>query len=334
MKKITLVPGDGIGPEITNSLQEVFKAAALNIEWDVVHAGLNHFEKTGTLISEEFIESLKQNKVAIKGPTTTPVGGGHRSINVSMRQMFELFANVRPIKSLSSLSSTNKYQDVDMIIVRENSEDLYKGIEYQVSDGVAQGIKLITREASQKIAQHAFELAVKMNRKKVTAVHKANIMKFTDGLFLDSCREVAKRYPQIKFDDMIVDNTCMQMVTDPAQFDVIVTENLYGDILSDLGAGLVGGLGLVAGGNFGAELSIFEAAHGSAPDIAGQNKANPTALLLSSCMMLDYIGEPQASAKIRDAVTRTLENPESRTGDLGGRTSTEGFTRAIIENLS
>ena len=332
MTKISLVPGDGIGPEITQSLVEVLDAAGVDIEWERVDAGLGAFEKSGELIPADFISSLRQNKVAIKGPTTTPVGGGHRSINVGMRQLFELFANVRPLKSFKGLPS--RYDNVDMIIVRENSEDLYKGIEYQVSEGVAQGVKLITREASEKIARHAFELATKLRRKKVTAVHKANIMKFTDGLFLESVANVAKDYPDIIFDDLIVDNMCMQMVTDPSQFDVIVTENLYGDILSDLGAGLVGGLGLASGGNFGEDLSIFEAAHGSAPDIAGQNKANPTALLLSSCMMLEYIEEAAAAAKVRDAVCLTLENPDTRTGDLGGPMSTTGLTEAVIKNFA
>ena len=331
MKKITIVSGDGIGPEITKSLQEVFDASKADIEWEEENAGLDTFEKTGVLIPDSFVESLKRNKVAIKGPTTTPVGGGHRSINVTMRQMFNLFANVRPIKNISGLPC--KYNDVDMIVVRENSEDLYKGIEYQVSDGVAQGVKLITREASEKIARHAFDLARKLGRKKVTAVHKANIMKFTDGLFLESCREVSKEFSDIAFDDQIVDNTCMQMVTNPGQFDVIVTENLYGDIISDLGAGLVGGLGLVSGGNFGSELSIFEAAHGSAPDIAGENKANPTALLLSGCMMLDYIGEHEAALAIKEAIYRTLANPATRTIDLGGSLSTDAFTKAVIQNL-
>jgi isocitrate dehydrogenase (NAD+) len=331
MKTITLVPGDGIGPEIANSLQVIFDASKASIQWETVEAGLSAFEKTGTLIPKSFIESFDRTKIAIKGPTTTPVGSGHRSINVAMRQKFQLFANVRPIKNFVGLPC--KYTDVDMIIVRENSEDLYKGIEYQVSDGVAQGIKLITREASEKISRHAFELAVKFKRKKVTTVHKANIMKFTDGLFLESVTNIAKKFPQIQFEDLIVDNMCMQMVTDPSQFDVIVTENLYGDILSDLGAGLVGGLGLISGGNFGTDRCIFEAAHGSAPDIAGQNKANPTALLLSGCMMLEYIGETLAANEIREAINKTLENPATRTGDLGGSTTTEGFTVAVLEHL-
>lgn len=331
MKKVVIVPGDGIGPEITRCARDIIDASLAEVEWLEIQAGLNTYESSGVLIPDEFIESLKTHKIALKGPTTTPVGGGHRSINVAMRQMFNLYANVRPIQNLPGVEC--KYSDIDMIIVRENSEDLYKGIEYQVSEDVAQGVKLITREASEKIAKHAFEIAKKLNRPQVTAVHKANIMKFTDGLFLDSCRNVAKQYPDIEFNDVIVDNMCMQMVTNPSRYDVIVTENLYGDILSDLAAGLIGGLGLVAGGNFGDDLCIFEAAHGSAPDIAGQNKANPTALLLSGCMMLEYINQGKAATQIRQAINKTLEDPQSRTGDLGGNMSTTEFSKAIISNL-
>lgn len=331
MTTITLVPGDGIGPEITAAVKTIFEAIDLDISWDQVDAGLAVFEKTGELIPKDLIASITKNKIALKGPTTTPVGEGHRSINVSMRQLFNLYANVRPIKTTPGLPC--RYSDIDMIIVRENSEDLYKGIEYQLSDGVAQGIKLITRDASEKIARHAFELARNLGRKSVVAVHKANIMKFTDGLFLDSVRNIAKSFPEIHFSDVIVDNMCMQMVTDPSQFDVVVTENLYGDILSDLGAGLIGGLGLVPGANYGPDISIFEAAHGSAPDIAGQNKANPTALLLSACMMLDHIKEDAKAAAIRAALYRTLADRNTRTGDLGGRLSTDQFSQAVIKNL-
>jgi isocitrate dehydrogenase (NAD+) len=331
MKTITLVPGDGIGPEISESVKQVFEAIKAPVRWEQVECGLTAFEKTGNLMPQEFIDSLNRNRVAIKGPTTTPIGGGHRSINVQMRQMWSLFANVRPIKNFPGLPS--HYTGIDMIIVRENSEDLYKGIEYKISEGVAQGIKLITAEASERIGRHAFELARKLKRKKVLVVHKANIMKYTDGLFLDSIRKVAANYPDIEFGDMIVDNCCMQMVTKPTQFDVIVTENLYGDILSDLGAGLIGGLGLASGANIGDNHAIFEAVHGSAPDIAGQDKANPTALLLSAASMLDYIGEMGLGEKIREAITRTLANPETRTGDLGGKLGTRAFTQAVIANL-
>ncbi len=329
MKTITLVAGDGIGPEIASAVELVVSATSAQVTWEKVDVGLAAYERSGELIPKAFLESIGRTRVALKGPTTTPVGKGHRSINVSMRQLFNLYANVRPIKSFPGLPG--RYTDVDMIIVRENSEDLYKGIEYQVSDGVAQGVKLITREASEKIAHHAFRLAVKLGRRSVMAVHKANIMKFTDGLFLDSCANVAKQYPEITFKDMIVDNTCMQMVTNPSQFDVIVTENLYGDIISDLGAGLIGGLGLVPGGNYGPDMSIFEAAHGSAPDIAGQNKANPTALLLSACMMLDHINEADAAQKIRQALFLALSDQATRTMDLGGRLSTMEFAETVAK---
>lgn len=331
MKTITLVPGDGIGPEISESVKQVFEAIKAPVRWEQVECGLTAFEKTGQLMPQEFVDSLNRNKVAIKGPTTTPIGGGHRSINVQMRQQWNLYANVRPIKNFPGLPS--HYTGIDMIIVRENSEDLYKGIEYKISEGVAQGIKLITAEASERIGRHAFELARKLKRKRVLVVHKANIMKYTDGLFLDSIKKVAANYPDIEFGDMIVDNCCMQMVTKPTQFDVIVTENLYGDILSDLGAGLIGGLGLASGANIGDHHAIFEAVHGSAPDIAGQDKANPTALLLSAASMLDYIGELPLGDKIREAITRTLANPETRTGDLGGKLGTRAFTQAVIGNI-
>ena len=331
MRKVTLVEGDGIGPEITRSVQQILEAAGAKIEWDTHEIGLAAYEKTGKLIPEEFIESLDKNGVALKGPTTTPVGGGHRSINVSMRQKFKLYANVRPIKTIKGLH--NKFENVDMIIVRENSEDLYKGIEYKVSEGVAHGVKLITAEASERIGRHAFELARKLGRKKVTAVHKANIMKFTDGLFLESIRKVSAEYTDIEFDDIIVDNCCMQMVTRPEQFDVIVTENLYGDILSDLAAGLIGGLGLASGANLGKKQAIFEAAHGSAPDISGKDLANPTALLMSATAMLKHINQEDIAEKIEIALKKTLSSTETRTKDLGGVLGCAGFTEALISNL-
>ncbi|HYX38288.1 MAG TPA: isocitrate/isopropylmalate family dehydrogenase [Oligoflexus sp.] len=331
MKTITLVPGDGIGPEISESVKQVFEALRAPVRWEQVECGLTAFEKTGQLMPQEFVDSFNRNKIAIKGPTTTPIGGGHRSINVQMRQQWNLYANVRPIKNFPGLPS--HYSGIDMIIVRENSEDLYKGIEYKISEGVAQGIKLITAEASERIGRHAFELARKLKRKRVLVVHKANIMKFTDGLFLDSIHKVSAAYPDIEFGDMIVDNCCMQMVMKPTQFDVIVTENLYGDILSDLGAGLIGGLGLASGANIGDTHAIFEAVHGTAPDIAGQDKANPTALLLSAASMLDYIGELPMGESLRNAITHTLANPEQRTGDLGGKLGTRALTQAVIGNL-
>jgi isocitrate dehydrogenase (NAD+) len=296
-----------------------------------VNVGLETYELSGTLIPQEFIDSLNSTGVALKGPTTTPIGGGHRSINVTLRQIFNLYANVRPVKSIPGLGQ--KYDDVDLIIVRENTEDLYKGIEYKVGDRVAHGIKIITADASERIARHAFELAKKLGRRKVTTVHKANIMKFTDGLFLESVRKIAADYPAIAFSEMIVDNCCMQLVTNPQQFDVIVTENLYGDILSDLAAGLVGGLGIASGANLGTSKAVFEAVHGSAPDIAGKNLANPTALLLSAVMMLEHIDQAVIANRIRQVVKSNLARPETRTRDLGGTRSTDQFTELLIGDL-
>ena len=329
--RITLISGDGIGPEIATSVKKILKASGAPIEWDEVHCGLEAYERCGSLLDPKFESSLRHNKVALKGPTTTPIGGGHRSINVTMRQMFNLFANVRPVKNIPGI--VTRYDNVDMIIVRENTEDLYKGIEYKISDTIAQGIKLITAEASERIGRHAFELAKKLGRRKVSAVHKANIMKLTDGLFLESIRKVAADYPSIEFNDVIVDNCCMQLVTKPEQFDVIVTENLYGDILSDLGAGLVGGLGVASGANLGEGVAIFEPVHGSAPDIAGKGLANPTAMLMSAITMLDYLKESTVAKYVEAALFKTLAKTETKTKDLGGALSTEQFTEAVIKNL-
>ena len=331
MQKVTLIPGDGIGPEITASIREIFMAADIPIEWEEINAGLGVFKKSGVLIPNEVKESLERNRVGLKGPTTTPVGAGHRSINVTMRQMFNLYANVRPAASIKGLGSL--LADIDIITVRENSEDLYKGIEYEVSEGVAHGLKIITAEASERIGRHAFELAKRLGRKKVTVVHKANIMKLTDGLFLDSIRKVSAGYTDIEFNDVIVDNCAMQLVTKPQQFDIIVTENLYGDILSDLISGLIGGLGVAAGANLGDDMAIFEAVHGSAPDIAGKDLANPTALLFSGIMMLEHLGMVKDAARIRDGLFKTLADENTRTQDLGGELGTTQFTNAIIANL-
>jgi isocitrate dehydrogenase (NAD+) len=331
MATVTLIPGDGIGPEICESLRTVFSAAGAKINWDVQNAGLTAFETTGRLISEELLSSFEQHRVAIKGPTTTPVGTGHRSVNVYLRQKFNLFANVRPIAVIPGLKSL--HPDIDMVIVRENTEDLYAGIEYKVGDDVAHGVKLITRRASELVGRYAFEYARNNRRAKVTIVHKANIMKLTDGLFIDSIRSVHKDYPEIELNDVIVDNCCMQMVTRPGQFDVIVTENLYGDIISDLASGLVGGLGVASGANIGKDFALFEPVHGSAPDIAGKGLANPTALILSGVEMLFHLGQAEAGARVRSAVLKTLSNPETRTRDLGGRLSTTDFSRSIISNL-
>ena len=330
-RKITLVPGDGIGPEITQAVKTIFAAAHAQIEWEEIDVGLQSYELSGNLIPETFITSIKTNKVALKGPTTTPVGGGHRSINVTIRQQFDLYANIRPLKSLPGVPS--KFDNIDIIIVRENSEDLYKGIEYKVSEGVAQGIKLITSAASERIGHHAFKLARKMQRKKVTVVHKANIMKYTDGLFLESIRRISSQYSDIELTEMIIDNCCMQLVLRPEQFDVIVTENLYGDILSDLVAGLVGGLGFAAGSNIGETNAIFEAAHGSAPDIANKGIANPTAMLLSGCMLLDHIDQDIVAQRVRKALFQTLKDPNSRTKDINGTLGTAEFAEQIVKNL-
>lgn len=331
-RKLTLIPGDGIGPEITRSVVDIFAAAKIPIEWETVECGIHVFEKTGKLIPEALSKSLMSTKIGLKGPTTTPVGGGHRSINVTLRQQYDLYANTRPIRSIDGLET--RFKNVDMLIVRENSEDLYKGIEYRIGNDTAHGIKLITRQASERIAKYAFEAARVLKRKKVTAVHKANIMKQTDGLFLEAVQSIAQQYPQIEYNEVIVDNCCMQMVTKPEQFDVIVTENLYGDILSDLASGLVGGLGIASGANIGVDMAIFEAVHGSAPDIAGKGLANPTALLSSAILLLEHLEWIEHAEKLRRSLHRTLAQPATRTRDLGGKLSTEEFTKAVISQLS
>jgi isocitrate dehydrogenase (NAD+) len=330
-KTVTLIPGDGIGSEICGAVQKIFIAASAPIEWDVQKAGLDVFEKTGELLPQNVIDSLEKHKVALKGPTTTPSGGGHRSINVTMRQFFKLYSNVRPVKTLPGIDC--RYTNVDFIIVRENSEDLYKGIEYQVSEDMCHGVKLITRQASERIGRAACKLAVARGRKKVTVVHKANIMKLTDGLFLKSIQKLKSEFPALEIDDLLVDNTCLQLVKYPEQFDVIVTQNLYGDILSDLGSGLIGGLGVASGANIGDDKAIFEAVHGSAPDIAGQGLANPTALLMSAISMLEFLGFDGHGEKIRNALFSALESPETRTKDIGGTLGTEAFTEVIASKL-
>lgn len=307
MKKnhtITLIPGDGIGPEVTGAAKKVIEAAGVSITWDIVEAGAKVMDEYGTPLPEYVLESIKKNKIALKGPITTPVGSGFRSVNVALRQTFNLYANVRPIKTYEGIPT--RYKDVDLIIVRENTEDLYAGIEHKIGDYAAESIKIITREASERIADFAFDMAVKQNRKKVTAVHKANIMKFSDGLFLDCARKVAEGYKEKEFEDMIVDAMSMKLVQNPEKYDVLVMPNLYGDILSDMAAGLVGGLGVAPGANIGKEISIFESIHGSAPDIAGKNIANPTAAILSGVMMLRYIGELEAADKIDNADRKSV----------------------------
>lgn len=329
--KVTLIKGDGIGPEISQAMKEVVGALDLDLEFEEINAGLSVFEKEGTYIPEALFESINKNKIAIKGPITTPIGHGFRSINVELRKKFDLYANIRPIKAPGPLEL--KFDGVDMVIFRENTEDLYAGVEEQISENEAHSIKITTRDKSERIIRAAFDYAQAQNRKKVSVVTKANIMKLTDGLFLDVAREVAKAYPDIEKEEILVDNTAMQMVMHPKRFDVLVTENLYGDILSDLGAGLVGGLGLMPGVNKGKDIAIYESIHGSAPDIAGQNLANPIAMLLTLCLMLDDIGENAKAKMIRDAIYKTLSDKTNYTKDLGGSATTKEITQAIIKNL-
>jgi isocitrate dehydrogenase (NAD+) len=328
---ITLIPGDGIGPEVTEAAVLVIKAAGVNVNWEVVNAGEMVIEEYGTPLPDYVLQSIEKNRIALKGPITTPVGKGFRSVNVALRQKFNLYANVRPIKTYKGIKS--RYDNVDLVIVRENTEDLYAGIEHKIGDYAAESIKIITKDASEKITKFAFDLAKNEGRKKVTAVHKANIMKFSDGLFLNTAREVAKDYKEIPFEDVIVDAMSMKLVQTPENYDVLVMPNLYGDILSDMGAGLVGGLGVVPGANIGKDIAVFESVHGSAPDIAGKGIANPLATILSAVMMLRYIGEAEAAHNIDVAVSKVLEEGTKLTVDLGGNASTREFTEAIISKL-
>lgn len=330
MRTITLIPGDGIGPEITNSVVKIIEESGLDINWDIQNAGANVLKIEGTPLPERVIESIKTNKVALKAPVTTQIGKGFRSINVALRQELDLYANLRPSKNLPGVKT--RFDNVDIIVVRENTEDLYAGIERQIDNDTAESIKIITRGASTRIAESAFDYAVKHGRKEVCAVSKANICKLTDGLFLESVREVAKKHPDIKYREILVDNLCMQLVQNPEQFDVLVLSNLYGDIVSDLCAGLIGGLGVAQGANIGENYAVFEAVHGSAPDIAGQNKANPTALLLSAVEMLKYMGEDLHAEKIKAALYKTLRG-DILTADLGGSATCTEFTDEIIKNL-
>ncbi|WII71386.1 isocitrate/isopropylmalate family dehydrogenase [Bdellovibrio sp. 22V] len=332
MTKLTVIPGDGIGPEIMTQVIRVLKHVRAPFEYEEHQAGETALHNLGDLLPQTTVDSINKTKLAIKGPTTTPVGGGHKSINVTMRQKFDLYANVRPVRSLPGVQCV--CNDVDLTIVRENTEDLYAGIERMVDENTAESIKRITRKGSERIARYAYDLAAKTGKQRMAIVHKANIMKMSDGLFLKVAQEVGWQYPTITTKDVIVDNACMQLVTKPQQFDVIVTENLYGDILSDLCAGLVGGLGVVPGANIGEKAAIFEAVHGSAPDIAGQNKANPTALLQSAVMMLQHIGESAKADAIMKALIAALSDVNARTGDLGGKGTTVSFTDAIIQKLS
>src|SRR6188768_1524338 len=329
---VTLIPGDGIGPELADATVHVLEATGLGFEWDVQSAGEATIASEGTPLPDRVIDSIRRTGVAIKGPITTPVGSGFRSVNVGLRQALELYANVRPARTMKGVET--RYDAVDLIIVRENTEDLYAGIEHRVGPDAAESIKIITRAASQRIARYAFEYAVKNGRRKVTAVHKANIMKLSDGLFLESCANVAKDYEgRIEFEDRIVDNMCMQLVQKPHLYDVMVLPNLYGDIVSDLCAGLVGGLGVAPGANIGIEASVFEPVHGSAPKYAGQDKANPTALILSGVLMLRHLGEQDAAVRVETSLREVIAEGTHTTYDLGGSTGTAGFADAIIERL-
>ncbi|MCR1934708.1 isocitrate/isopropylmalate dehydrogenase family protein [Clostridium tepidum] len=328
---ITLIPGDGIGPEVTEAARKVIDAVGVDINWHVVEAGEKVLEEYKTPLPDYVLDSIRENKIALKGPITTPVGKGFRSVNVTLRKSLNLYANIRPVKTYKGIKS--RYENVDLIIVRENTEDLYAGIEHMIGEDIAESIKVITKKASDRIVDYAFNMARKENRNKITAVHKANIMKLSDGLFLNCAREVASRNKDIDFEDVIVDAMAMKLVLNPEKYDVLVMPNLYGDILSDMAAGLVGGLGLLPGANIGDKGAVFEAAHGAAPDIAGKNKANPTACILSGAMMLKYIGENEKAKKIENAIEKVFVERKYLTEDLGGTSTTEEFTRALIENL-
>jgi isocitrate dehydrogenase (NAD+) len=326
---ITLIPGDGIGPEVSAQVVRVIEAAGVDINWETYYAGAQALEKFGDTLPQELLDSILRNKVALKGPITTPVGKGFTSVNVGLRKALDLYANLRPVRALPNVPS--RYPELDLVVVRENTESLYAGLEHVVVPGVVESLKIITEKASTRIARYAFEFSQREGRKKVTAVHKANIMKLSDGLFLECFRNVAQEYPQIAADDKIVDNACMQLVMRPEQFDVMLLENLYGDIVSDLCAGLIGGLGLVPGANIGERGAVFEAVHGSAPDIAGQGIANPTALLQSGIMMLRHLGERDAAQRIETAMLNVFREGKVRTRDIGGTAKTSEFARAIIE---
>jgi isocitrate dehydrogenase (NAD+) len=328
---ITLIPGDGIGPEVSDATVRVLDAAGANLEWERHIAGQEAVEKYGNPLPPEVLESIKRNRVALKGPVTTQVGGGFKSINVQLRQELELYANLRPSRSLPSIPS--RFEGVDIIVVRENTEDLYSGLEHVVVPGVVESIKIITEKASLRIARFAYDYARRHGRKRVTAVHKANIMKLSDGLFLDCVRRVAHEYPEIESDDKIVDNMCMQLVMRPEEWDVLLLENLYGDIVSDLCAGLVGGLGVVPSANIGLEAALFEAVHGSAPDIAGKDLANPLALIRSGILMLYHLGKDEEAERVRRALRHVIVDQKIRTRDLGGEAGTTQFTDAIVRAL-
>jgi len=332
--KVTLVPGEGIGPEVSTAVRRVLEAARVQIEWEVLGARAENTDTStvqGEVLNAAVIESVRRNRVGLKGPMATAIAGGARSVNVALRKSLDLYANLRPVKNLPGVKS--RFENVDVVIVRENTEDLYSGLEHEVVPGVVESLKIITEKASTRIAKFAFEYARKTGRKKIHAIHKANIMKLGDGLFLKSVRRVAEKYSEILYKELIVDNACMQMVIDPQQFDILLLPNLYGDVMSDLAAGLVGGLGVVPSGNIGEEGAIFEAVHGTAPDIAGKGVANPTALLMSAILMLNHIGEGTAADRIENALRNVYREGKYKTADLGGKANTQEFTDAVIGAL-
>lgn len=329
--KITLIPGDGIGPDITAATLRVMEATGIKFDWEEKNAGEGAISKYGTPLPQEVIDSIKRNKIALKGPLTTPIGTGFRSVNVTLRKELDLYANLRPARTFKGVKS--RYEDIDLVVVRENTEDLYAGIEHMVGEDAAESIKIITRKGSERIARFAFDYAVKAGRKKVTAVHKANIMKCTDGLFLECARKISQEYPGIEFEDRLVDNMCMQLVQKPELYDVMVMPNLYGDIVSDLCAGLVGGLGMAPGANIGERTAIFEPVHGSAPKYAGLDKVNPSSMILSGVLMLEYIGEQEAADQVFNAVKEVIAEGKTVTYDLGGTAKTSEMAEAIAARI-
>ena len=331
-RRVTLIPGDGIGPEVSEAAVRVVEASGVALAWERVEAGAEVIAKFGTPLPDEVLNSVRRNGVALKGPITTPVGEGFRSANVLLRQVLDLYASVRPVRNLPGVES--RYQDVDLVVVRENTEGLYSGLEHRVAPGIVESLKIVTERASLRIAEHAFRVAERDGRRLVTAVHKANIMKLSDGLFLECARRVARNHPDVEYDEIIIDNCAMQLVRDPTRSDILLLENLYGDILSDLCAGLVGGLGVVPGINVGEDCAVFEAVHGSAPDIAGKRVANPVALILSAAAMLRHLGETDAAANVERAVETSLLDPANRTRDLGGSAGLDAITDAIVGNLA
>ena len=333
-RHVTLIPGDGIGPEVAEATARAVDATGVEIEWERVDAGARALEERGQLIPDNVFASLNATRLGLKGPTATPIGGGHQSINVALRQKLGLYVNFRPVRMLPGLKTRFHDLAIDIAIFRENTEDLYSGLEHEVVPGVVESLKIITRAASQRIARAAFEYARRESRRKVTAVHKANIMKMSDGLFLECCREAASAFPQLQYNELIVDNACMQLVMRPETFDVLLLPNLSGDIVSDLAAGLVGGLGIVPGANIGDRHAIFEAVHGTAPDIAGKGLANPTALMQSAVLMLAHIGERDRARRLHDAIREVYAAGEHLTADVGGRAGTDEFTGAVIRRLA